>query len=157
MEKILKKNLPGLATISKRPSGEYPNTYSRFSSLPAPTILIFPKSRKSIKSLKNNKKTLRAGRRRIVEWSRSALQQPIRVRWLSRPIRILPTQIPFQEKPSDWLRALNPPRTLEMHVQGHVTYSERESHRHFQTIDTRTPLIGSKTKTKPKSVKIHYF
>ena len=41
--------------------------------------------------------------------------------------------------------------------QGHVTYSGRESHRHFQTIDTRAPLIGSTIKTKQKSVKISLF
>ena len=44
-----------------------------------------------------------------------------------------------------------------MQVQGHVTYSKRESHHHIQTIDTRTPLIGSTPKTKQKISAISIF
>ena len=108
-----------------------------------------------------NKNSVFPRRRSTNEWSGIAPQQPTPIRWLHPPIRILhnprggaSSSIPLYDKLSDWSRALKGLRTLEMHVQGQVTNSKRESHRYFQTIDTRAPLIGQTPKHKENISKI---
>ena len=147
--------------ISNKPSGENPNNSSLL--FPAPTIF-FQLIAQITQKWRLNKNSVFPRRRSTNEWSGTAPQQPTPIRWLHPPIRILhnprggaSSSIPLYEKLSDWSRALKGLRTLEMHVQGHVTYSKRESRRHFQTFDTRTPLIGQTPKINKKSVRFHNF